>query len=230
MPYLHIPNYPGNMKSISMVRTAALLNLLGATGILIWWLLMPAFLPVADAPTHFEHLILDGDWIPVNMVGLVSTILLALGFPGFFFAHQGKSDKLGFAGLLVTSTGFMLFVSIQYYETLLWPAAAMNNPDLVQVNGALVSGNYGVASGLVASGIFLGLGYILFGISALRNNILPRLPLWMLIFGAPVFANGIVFPVRTVGLLFLVAGTIWLAIYIGTSSPPQAGTIADHDA
>jgi hypothetical protein len=69
-----------------------------------------------------------------------------------------------------------------------------------------------VAAGLLVSGILLGAGYILFGISALRAGTLPKTPLWFLIFGAPVFANGIIFPARTLGLLLFCAGTIWLAL------------------
>jgi hypothetical protein len=209
------------MKTVSMIRTAAWLNLTGAIGILAWWFMMPLFLPVADAANNFQQLILDSEWIPVNMAGLVSTMLITLGFPGFYFAQREKSSKLGFTGLVVASTGLILFTSIQYYETLLWPAAAETNPALVMVHGALVSGNKGVAGGLVVAGMLLGAGYILFGISALQSKVLPRIPIWMLITGAPVFGNGMVFPVRTIGLLLFASGTSWLAITLIKLSPSE---------
>jgi len=180
------------MKTTYLIKTAAWFSLIGAIGLLIWWFLMPVFLPVSDAGTDFQNMILDPDWT------------------GFY--QRPRPDRLGSAGLVVASTGLILFTGIQYYETLLWPAAASADPGLVGVTGALVSGDPGVAAGLLASGILLGAGYILFGISALRAHLLPKIPLWFLIVGAPVFANGIIFPARTLGLLLFCAGTIWLAL------------------
>lgn len=202
------------MKPTNLINTAAWFSLLGAIGLLVWWFLMPVFLPVADAESNFQNMILDPDWTWLNLAGLVSTLLITLGFPAFSFYRRPHPDVLGSAGLLIASAGLILFTGIQYYETLLWPAAASTDPGLVGVSGTLVSGDPGVAGGLLASGILLGAGYTLFGISALRANVLPKAALWFLIVGAPVFANGIVFPVRTLGLFLFCSGTIWLALTI----------------
>jgi hypothetical protein len=200
------------MQTTNLIKTAAWFSLIGAAGLLIWWFLMPVFLPVSNAGTDFQDMILDPDWTPLNLAGLVSTLFITLGFPAFSFYKRPHPDRPGSAGLVVAFTGLILFTGIQYYETLLWPAAASADPGLVGVTGALVSGDTGVAAGLLVSGILLGAGYILFGISALRAGTLPKTPLWFLIFGAPVFANGIIFPARTLGLLLFCAGTIWLAL------------------
>jgi hypothetical protein len=202
------------MKTEKIVRTTALFSLLGAIGLLVWWFSMPVFLPVSLSATHFQELILDRDWIPVNLVGLISTLLVTLGFPGFYLAKHNEFKRPGFMGLVLAGTGLILFTGIQYYETLLWPAAAKVNPDLLQVQGALVSGDTGVLAGLLVSGVFLGIGYILFGIAALRTRVFPKLPTWFLLVGAPVFGNGIVFPVRTLGLILFCTGTIWWAVWL----------------
>ena len=173
---------------------------------------MPFLLPVAESSDHFENLILDDHWVSINLIGLIATLLLTLGFPGFYMKVHAKLNSLGFYGLMITSIGLILFTSIQYYETLIWPAAAQVNPELLQVSGALVSGDSGVMTGLILSGIFLGLGYILFGISLLHSHTYPKIPVWLLIVGAPVFGNGLVFPIRTIGLLLLCVGTIWLSL------------------
>ncbi|MCG8577228.1 MAG: hypothetical protein MI810_20260 [Flavobacteriales bacterium] len=200
------------MKIDSIIRIECKLSIIGAIGLLVWWFLMPIFLPVADALDNFQNLILDDNWIPINTIGLISILLVTIGFPGFYLKNYLNFKTLGFYGLITASIGLILFTSIQYYETLLWPAAVKINPDLLQVKGALVSGDTRVVVGLVASGIFLGIGYILFGISALQTNTYPKIPLWILIVGAVVFGNGIAFPIRTVGLLLFCIGTIWLAI------------------
>jgi len=172
---------------------------------------MPVVLPIAESSENFKNLILDNNWVQINLVGLISMILLTLGFAGFYIKCYEKFNKLGFIGLIITLFGLVLFTSIQYYETLLWPAAARINPELLQVKGALVNGDLRVVAGLITSGAFLGIGYIIFGISALQMKEYPKIPVWFLIIGAPIFGNGIAFPIRTFGLLLFCIGTIWLA-------------------
>ena len=199
------------MKTRNLVAIEGFFSLIGAIGLMLWWILMPIFLPVSDAAENFNNLILDSNWVYLNLIGLGSAICLTLGFPGFYLKNYKKFNRTGFFGLILASTGLILFTSIQYYETLLWPAAAQVNPELLDARGALVSGDIGVMSGLIISGVFLGIGYILFGVSALQTKSYPRIPLWFVIIGAPVFGNGIAFPVRTVGLILFCIGTIWLA-------------------
>ena len=173
---------------------------------------MPVFLPVADAADNFQNLILDKEWIMVNLIGLIGVIFLVLGLPGLYIPVVDKIYKLGFIGMIVAIIGLVLYAGIQYYETLLWPAAAHLHPELLAVDGALVSGNNAVVAGLVTSGAILGIGYILFGISLLKTKAFHKLPVWFLIVGRLVFGYGIVFPLRTSGLILVVAGTIWLAV------------------
>jgi hypothetical protein len=199
------------MKTKNLIKIEGLFSLIGGIGLLIWWIMMPVFLPIADSANNFKNLILDNNWIVINIIGLISVILLTIGFPGFYIKNYEKFNKLGFVGLILASAGLILYTCIQYYETLIWPAAAQINPELVQVKGALVSGDSIVVAGLLVSGAFLGIGYILFGISALQTKSFSKIPLWFIIIGAPVFGNGIIFPIRTVGILLYCAGTIWLA-------------------
>jgi hypothetical protein len=202
------------MKTEKINRTTLLFSLLGSIGLLVWWFLMPIFLPLADSANDFQVLILDKDWIYINMIGLFATLLVTLGFPGFYLAKYKNLNRPGFTGLVLASAGLILFTGIQYYETLLWPAAAQADSELLKVEGELVSGNAGLVAGLLISGLVLGLGYILFGISALRSGVFPKIPVWFLIVGAPVFGNGILLPVRTFGLLLFCSGIIWLAILL----------------
>lgn len=199
------------MKTINIINIGRLLSILGAIGLLIWWFLMPVLLPVTDAAENFKNLILNANWIALNILGLVSVLLLTLGFPVFYLASYDKFNKLGFYSLLISLTGLILFTCIQYYETFIWPAAAHINPELVQLEGALVSGDNAVKIVLLISGIFLGLGYILFGASALKTKKFSKTPLWFLIIGAPLFGNGIVFLIRTLGIVLFCVGTFWLA-------------------
>jgi len=123
------------MEMKKIINLEAFLSMAGSIGLFVWWFAMPLFLPLADAEDKFRNLVLDPQWTPVNLIGLVAVIFLALG-------------------------------------------------------------------------------YILFGISALRRSSYPRIPLWFHITGAPVFGLGVLFPLRTMGLPVFCTGTFWLAIKI----------------
>ena len=196
----------------SVVRFSGLLNIIGGTVLLAWWFMMPLFLPVSEAATDFSAMVLHPNWIPVNVVGLAGILFLTSGFSGMFLAGSEKTGKLGLAGWLLALTGLILYTAIQYYETFIWPAAAQVNPELVQVGGVLINGDKGVMAGLVASGIFLGLGYILWAAVSIQRK---TLPVWLAIFlfiGATVFGNGILFSIRTVGILLFCPATILIGI------------------
>ena len=200
------------MKTNKQIGILLSLNIAGSVGLLIWWCLFPVVLPIGESSENFQNLILDANWTALNLIGLVSCLLLCLGLPGIFLAHYKHFKMSGFIGLLLACTGLVLFTSIQYYETFIWPAAAEVHPEMVQAQGVLVSGHTLVVGGLLVSGIILGAGYILFGIASLCSKMYPAIPIWFLMLGAVLFGNGILFPVRTIGLLFFSTGIIWISV------------------
>ena len=207
-----------HMRKYSIVRLAGLASIIGAVGLIIWWFLMPILLPVSDAAENFMNMILHPFWLPVNMMGLIAILILTLGFPGFYLARSESFGKWGFTGSVLAVSGLILYTCIQYYETLIWPAAASQYPDLVQVEGALVSGNAGVVAGLIVSGLILSFGYVLFGLMSIKKHTFPKVSSWLIIFGAPLFGVGVVFPVRTIGIILFCTATIWNGIHIRKTS------------
>lgn len=176
--------------------------------LVVWWLALGLALPVAEAANHFETMILNPCWVPVNLIGLVACVLLVLTLPVLYFDERHRRNTLGFAGLVVAEIGLVLFASIQYYETFLWPVVAQANPELVRFDGALVLGDPLVLVPLIASGGFLGVGYLLLGIALFRERMVPRYSAILLVVGAVLFGNGMAFPVRTIGLLIYAGATI----------------------
>ena len=202
------------MTKNSIIRLAGLANIIGGILLIIWWTSMPVFLPVFDVAENFKDMVLHPCWVAVNMTGLISVLILALGFPGFYLARFERYGKWGFAAMILAVSGLILYTSIQYYETLIWPAAASQYPDMVQVEGVLVSGNTLVMAGLIISGAILSLGYILWGLMSLKNHAYPKIPSWLFVVGAPLFGVGIIFPVRTIGIILFCSATIWNGIHI----------------
>lgn len=88
-----------------IIKLEGLFSLIGGVGLLIWWFLMPLLMPVTDAADNFHNLVLDSQWVVVNLIGLVSVLLLALGFPGFYLSKFDKFNKLGLIGLIIACAG-----------------------------------------------------------------------------------------------------------------------------
>lgn len=190
------------------------LNILGSIGLMIWWILFPVLLPIGEAADSFQTLILDSNWVGVNLIGLIACFLLTIGFPSIYLVFRKEFKFYGFIGMLMASAGLIQFTAIQYYETFIWPAAAAVNPELLETSGPLVSGDPALFISLMVSGALLGIGYLLFGISAIKTGKYKQAALWLFMIGAIVFGNGIAFPIRTVGLILFCTGTIWLSINI----------------
>jgi hypothetical protein len=202
------------MKTQKQIQILLNLNIAGSVGLLIWWIMFPVLLPIANASQSFQNLVLDSNWTAINLLGLLSCLVLCIGLPGIFLAQYRQFRMTGFLGLILACTGLILFTAIQYYETLIWPAAAQLNPELLHSDGALVSGNSSVLAGLLISGIVLGSGYVLFGFAALKTKKFNKAGIWLLMVGVVVFGNGIIFPVRTIGLILFISGTIWISVQL----------------
>jgi hypothetical protein len=209
------------MKTQKQIQILLNLNIAGSVGLLIWWIMFPVLLPIANASQSFQNLVLDSNWTAINLLGLLSCLVLCIGLPGIFLAQYRQFRMTGFLGLILACTGLILFTAIQYYETLIWPAAAQLNPELLHSDGALVSGNSSVLAGLLISGIVLGSGYVLFGFAALKTKKFNKAGIWLLMVGVVVFGNGIIFPVRTIGLILFISGTIWISVQIRKTMPKQ---------
>jgi|GEM_PF-1839335 len=209
------------MKTQKQIQILLNLNIAGSVGLLIWWIMFPVLLPIANASQSFQNLVLDSNWTAINLLGLLSCLMLCIGLPGIFLAQYRHFRMTGFLGLILACTGLILFTAIQYYETLIWPAAAQLNPGLLHSDGALVSGNSSVLAGLLISGVVLGSGYVLFGFAALKTKKFNKAGIWLLMVGVVVFGNGIIFPVRTIGLILFISGTIWISVQIRKTMPKQ---------
>jgi hypothetical protein len=209
------------MKTQKQIQILLNLNIAGSVGLLIWWIMFPVLLPIANASQSFQNLVLDSNWTAINLLGLLSCLVLCIGLPGIFLAQYRHFRMTGFLGLILACTGLILFTAIQYYETLIWPAAAQLNPELLHSDGALVSGNSSVLAGLLISGVVLGSGYVLFGFAALKTKKFNKAGIWLLMVGVVVFGNGIIFPVRTIGLILFISGTIWISVQIRKTMKKQ---------
>jgi hypothetical protein len=183
--------------------------------ILLWWLGLAIFFPLEGMEKGYLNLVQDSDWLWVNIIGLIATMLLAVGFLGLYLKQAKETGLLGFIGFLFAFFGSLLFMCIQYIETILWPIFTEHAQGLLEQKGAMFTDTVFTIFYLIM-GFSLALGFIILGIATLRAKILSRWGALLTMIGGVLFSLVVsVIIVRTVGIVFLAAGLVWLGLGIG---------------
>jgi len=183
---------------------------------------MGLLLPMSSAKEAFADIILHPLWIPLNVISLVGVIMACIGLTGIYIHQFDQSNKVTFFGWLLAQIGLILYACIQYYETFIWYPVAQVNPEMVAADGPLQFANPLVLAGLLISGVFFAAGYIVFGIQTLRSGKYRKVVVLLWFIGAPIFGIGVLYPLRTVGLVLFGFGQIAIGLkQIRSSQSPN---------
>lgn len=191
-----------HMKQINLYKAGGTINMITALIFIIWWVCMGVFLPVGEAQENFNKLIEHPNWLMVNIIGLVAVILWIFSYLSLL-VYDLKINSIVLLALFFGLTGIAFFVAIQYYETFVWPVVVQFNPDLLKIDGPLVFGDRIILIPLVLSGVFVSIGYCFLTWHFLSNLAFSKIAVCLHLAGLLAFANGIIFPVRTLGLILL---------------------------
>jgi hypothetical protein len=203
------------MTMIKFIRFGGKALSLAGILILLWWLGLAIFFPLEGMEKGYLNLVQDSDWLWVNIVGLIATMLLAVGFLGLYLKQAKETGLLGFIGFLLAFFGSLLFMCIQYIETVLWPIFTEHAQSLLEHEGAMFTDMVFKVFYLIM-GFSLALGFIILGIATLRAKILSRWGALLMMIGGVVFSLVIsLIIVRTIGIVLLAAGLVWLGWGIG---------------
>ena len=146
-------------------------------------------------------------WLPVNVIYLLATLLLIPGIIAIYL--QGLEDK-GIPGqfaLWITLLAIIWYSCIQFYETLFWPVIASESPLLFKEVGFNPS-NTIIYTQLILSAVAWGAGFILLGIVTSKTSFISKRMVFIFTLGALLFGVGMMFPIRTVGVLLFSYGLI----------------------
>jgi hypothetical protein len=116
-------------------RTTVLSTLLAVSGMLliIWWLLLGLSQLTGGAGDSLAKLALAPTWVPINVMGLLSSLLLILGLIGILTGKPSDLGTLGFVGIVLSIAGTALFTAVQFDETFVWPLLARHADGLLEV-------------------------------------------------------------------------------------------------
>lgn len=207
--------------------TRVLGMLLGLSGLLliVWWLLLGLSQLSGGSGGSFASMVLTPAWLPVNILGLVATLLLAVGLCAFLTRASPDIGVLGFVGTVVSIAGVVLFDALQFDETFVWPVLAQHAPLLMEPDGPIFR-NPAFFAVYIAMGVLFAVGFVLLAAHSIRRATLPLVLNVLLLVGALLFAGGALVPivVRTVGVLMFGSALIWAGISLGVTSPSKEVT------
>lgn len=201
------------MNPGKLIQWAGLLAIADGILLLLWWMLLGTLMPgvpAAGEPFDMVGMVRHENWLAVNVIGSIATMLLPVALVGFYLKQFKQTKMFGLVGLVMSFLGLQLFVWIQVDETILWPLLAVHAPTLVDLQGPMFS-NPAFNFTYILMGVLFIPGAILFGIAMLKAQVLPKWGVWMFTVGAPLFGiGGPVIVVRTIGIVLLSSSLIWL--------------------
>jgi hypothetical protein len=139
-------------------------------------------------PADVAHLVTTQMTIRETAKVLMCVLALA-GLTGMFLRHRGRFGRLGRAGYVLLSAGYLAMFAVECIVGYYLPTVAHSNPGYVQhvINGAMghgPSGGIGLMRELfLVTGIGYSLGGLLFGIALFRAGVLARWASVLLAYG-----------------------------------------------
>lgn len=202
------------MKKESIARVFSIVLVISGILLIIWWILLGISQMIGGSGGSLSQLVQSPSWIPINIIGLIASLLLVMGLIRILFEDESSLGIFGFLGFIICILGVVLFTSLQFDETFVWPLLATYADSLLEIEGPMFT-NPGFLAAYIIMGILFAVGFIFIAIQSLRRNIFPKIPSIFMIIGAPIFGAGLYVPliVRTIGLILLGISFIWVGFF-----------------
>lgn len=150
-------------------------------------------------------------WAVAHALWWVGTLTGMVGLVGLYLRQRRAVSVLGFLGVGLAWLGTAVLSGAMFFEAVVVPTLLARAPDLVQAFPRSDGWGAFIAS-VLASGLLLGVGFLLFGAAMLRAAVLPRWATVLAVIGG--IAQGVSFllprPVAALGGLAFGLGLVGL--------------------
>jgi hypothetical protein len=187
------------MSSSNLIRWSGLAAMVAGA---LWVVGDLLNLTVLFSPEPFSEEAQTGSYVFRQALFLLGVMLLLVGLVGLYARQSQPAGALGFVGFLVAFAGTVLVAGFLWASIFIAPVLATEAPELLDA---------GPPPGLFLAGITCGVGWLLFGIAALRARVYPRWATILLIVGAVLF----VLPLPLTAIVLSVA-VAWLGFHLFT--------------
>ena len=193
------------MSSEDLIRWSGLAAMVGGTLSIIGELLN-IFTYASREP--FSGIVTTAPYIVESLLFLLGAVLVLFALFGLYNRQSQAAGSLGVVGFLAPFLGTALWVAIHWAYTFIVPYLAGEAPEVVDAGF--------VPFAFPLSALIFSLGWLLFGLAALRARVYPRVAAVLLMVGA--ILGFIPLPLGTVPLFVAVA---WLGytLFAGKDAP-----------
>lgn len=172
--------------------------------------------------------VLNTSYTAVHMLGVTSTILTLFGLLGLYALHIEHSGWTTLIGFILAFAGTVLRGAVAFFDGFMIPVLANYAPYLLDnIRHTIFVAGPMVAMFPLTSITFI-LGFVLFGATLVRADILPRWGSRLLLYGALLLGLGpisvpIVIPAT--GAIVFGSGQIWLGYVLWSRYRIDAGRV-----
>jgi hypothetical protein len=156
---------------------------------------------VSSSVTTLHTMVEMGLWLFSGILGLAGLI-------GLYARQSESAGAFGLVGFIAAFIGSSLMLGSFWTRVFVVPWMAVEIPEFLDTHPA---GTGILAFGLTASTVVFAAGWLLFGVSAFRARVYPRIPVVLLMIGAPLLVP----PVPGLALPFSLA-LAWLGFVLFT--------------
>jgi len=190
-------------EPVSQGRFIPLTGFMLLAGGVLWFLAETAwgiFVLGAGDPSEYPQPLASILWFVV----LVALISMLVGLPGLHVYQAGRNGLSGVIGLVTLSAGLVLIAGLAYFGAFLQEGVAELIVEAEAAGLSVEEPASAMIGYLAAYGLHL-IGWVVFGIAALRARVLPRWPVVLAMVGSLLMV--------IIGLpLLTAAGVIWLGL------------------
>ena len=196
------------------VQISGYFNIASGVLLFLFWYLYAILMPYSQLENTLSLLVLNKNWIFVNLVGSLGALLGAVGLVGLFFSMQDQISKMATWGFVIALIGTILMFITLVRDTLIWPILAQHDPSLLDFSGPIYASKTFFPF-FIFSGVVYTIGYVIFGLSIVKSDLYPVWAGHLFAWGALMFGLGAAFGnlqvyIRSAGISGLSTGLIWL--------------------
>jgi hypothetical protein len=153
-------------------------------------------------------------WRIAHTLHFLGAALMLIGLIGLYVRQRERVGALGLVGFVGAFVGTAMFVGTGMITAFVFPMVAVEAPAALEAEGAMFSPPALLAFSLTA--VIVTFGYILFGITMLRANVVPRAGVVIFVMGAvmgmiPPRPLGVMpWPGLVLGGVLYGSGAVWL--------------------
>lgn len=193
------------MSSSDLVRWGGLAAVVGGALLVVAELLS---LPIVFED-DLSQVVGTASWTISGLLFLLSSVLLLLGLVGLYVRQSEAAGVLGLVGFLTAFLGTALTVGFAFTDLVVLPVLAAEAPEILNEDPPLAA---------LVPFILSGVGWVLFGVAALRARVYPRWVAVLLVVGAVLAAIPVIFSTVVFALAVALLG---LGLFTGSGEAVQ---------